>query len=200
MKRRDALKRLGLATGAIVATPAVLGMLNSCSSPAEVWTPQFLTIPQGKILKGLVDVFLPDTPELPSARTLNVPEFIDRYIAEVYMDEDQKKFKLAYEKTLSQLQTFSSKEINDIEKEDLKVFLDEYLKVKGEVDLERESNPNFEGLTTSECLDSIKWMTINSYLNTEKIGEEVLAYDPVPGAYYCDDLEKLTEGKRWSLR
>jgi len=200
MKRRDALKRLGLATGAIVATPAVLGMLNSCSSPAEVWTPQFLTVPQGKILKGLVDVFLPDTPELPSARTLNVPEFIDRYIAEVYMEKDQEKFRLAYEKTLNQLQTFSSKEIDDIEKEDLKVFLDEYLKVKGEVDLERESNPNFEGLTTSECLDSIKWMTINSYLNTEKIGEEVLAYDPVPGAYYCDDLEKLTEGKRWSLR
>jgi hypothetical protein len=200
MKRRDALKRLGLATGAIVATPAVLGMLKSCSSPAEVWTPQFLTVPQGKILKGLVDVFLPDTPELLSAKTLNVPEFIDRYIGEVYMEEDQEKFKLAYEKTLNQLQTFSSKELDDIEKEDLKVFLDEYLKVKGEVDLERENKPNFEGLTISECLDSIKWMTINSYLNTEKIGEEVLAYDPVPGAYYCDDLEKLTEGKRWSLR
>ncbi len=106
---------------------------------------------------------------------------------------------MAFEKTLNQLRTFSSKELDDIQKEDLKVFLDEYLKVKGEIDENRESNPNFEGLTTSECMDLIKWMTINSYLNTEKIGEEVLAYDPVPRAYYCDDLEKLTESKRWAL-
>ncbi len=199
MKRRDAIKRLGLASGAVVATPGLLGMLNSCSSPAEVWTPQFLTVPQGKILKGLVDVFLPETPELPSAKTLNVPEFIDRYIAEVYDEKDQKRFKAAYEITMAELKTFTKKELEEVEKEDLKVFLDEYLKVKGEVDTDREKNPDFDGMTTSECLDSLKWMTVNAYLNTQKIGEEVLAYDPVPGAYYCGDLDELTGGKRWSL-
>jgi hypothetical protein len=199
MKRRDALKRLGLATGAIVATPTLLGMLNSCSSPKEVWTPLFLSVPEGKLLQGLTEVFLPQTPELPSAKALNVPEFIDRYIAEVYMEEDQKKFKVAIENTLIKLKSFSEKEVEDIEKEDLKVFLDEHLKVKGEIDIEREKNPGFEGLTVSECLDSLKWLTINAYITTEKIGEEVLAYEPVPGAYYCGDLNELTEGKRWSL-
>jgi predicted XRE-type DNA-binding protein len=199
MKRRDALKRLGLASGAIVATPAVLSMLNSCTSAPEVWTPQFLTVPQGKILKGLVDVFLPETPELPSAKALNVPEFIDQYIAEVYDDKDQKRFTEAFEITMSELKSFTKKELKDVEKEDLKVFLDEYLKVKGEVDTDRENYPDFDGMTTSECLDSLKWMTVNAYLNSERIGEEVLAYDPVPGAYYCGDLNELTEGKRWSL-
>jgi hypothetical protein len=199
MKRRDALKRLGLATGAIVATPAVLSMLNSCTSAPEVWTPQFLTVPQGKILKGLVDVFLPETPELPSAKALNVPEFIDQYIAEVYDEKDQKLFSEAYDITMAELKSFTKKELKEVEKEDLKVFLDEYLKVKGEVDTYRENHPDFEGMTTSECLDSLKWLTINAYLNTQKIGEEVLAYDPVPGAYYCGDLNELTNGKRWSL-
>lgn len=199
MKRRDALKRLGLASGAIVATPTVLSMLNSCTTTPEIWTPQFLTVPQGKILKGLVDVFLPETPELPSAKALNVPEFIDRYIAEVYDDEEQQTFNKAFEKTLTTLKSFTKKELDGIVKEDLKVFLDEHLKVKDEVDTERLNNPDFEGMTTSECLDSLKWMTVNAYLNTQQIGEEVLAYDPVPGDYYCGDLNELTGGKSWSL-
>jgi hypothetical protein len=199
MKRRDALKRLGLASGVIVATPAVLSLLNSCTSAPKVWTPKFLTVSQGKILQSLVDVFLPETPELPSAKEVNVSEFIDAYMAKVYDDEEQEEFKLAFEKTINDLKSFSKKELKDIKKEDLKVFLDEYLKAKGEIDTERESNPNFKGMTTSECLNSLKWLTINAYLNSEKVGEEVLAYDPVPGAYYCGDLEELTEGKRWSL-
>lgn len=198
MKRRDVLKRLGLASGAIVVTPAVLSMLNSCTTAPELWTPQFLSVPQGQVLQNLVDVFLPKT-DLPSAKEVNVPEFIDQYIAEVYDDKDQNEFRLAFENTLNQLKIFSQKELDEIEKEDLKVFLDEHLKVKGEEDLERLNNPEFEGMTTSECLDRLKWMCIDAYLTSEKIGEEVLAYDPIPGSYYCGDLEELTGGKSWSL-
>lgn len=77
--------------------------------------------------------------------------------------------------------------------------MNEFLKVKGEEDEERLENPDFNGMTTSEILNSLKSLSIKAYITTEKIGEEILAYDPIPGAYYCADLNELTGGKSWSL-
>ena len=51
----------------------------------------------------------------------------------------------------------------------------------------------------TKFLNSLKNITIMAYVTTEEIGERVLAYDPVPGAYYCGDLQELTGGKSWSL-
>ena len=199
MKRRDAIKRLGYAAGIVVATPTVLGILNSCTTPTEQWNPEFLSPKQGRLLIKLVDVFLPKTEQLPSANELNVPEFIDRYVNEVYLDKDQQKFGAAFGATTKILTEHSGKKLGDVEDIDLQKFLDKYLKVKGEIDEERLANPEFEGMTTQNFLTYIKLLSIKAYLTTEKIGEDVLAYDPVPGAYYCGDLQKLTGGKSWSL-
>lgn len=198
MKRRDALKRLGLASAAIVATPTLVSLLNSCSTEPELWEPQFLSLEEGQLLKKMVDVFLPKS-ELPSATEVNVPEFVDRFVNEVYSIEDQVIFKDAYAKMLGSIKDQSQEQVDYLQEKNIKSFLDNNLKVKGEIDTERINNPDYDGLTTSECLNTIKGMCINAYITSEKIGEEVLAYDPVPGAYYCDDLEELTEGKRWSL-
>jgi len=42
-------------------------------------------------------------------------------------------------------------------------------------------------------------MTIKAYKNSEEVGENILAYDPIPTAYYCGDLQELTDGKSYSL-
>jgi len=199
MKRRDAIKRLGYAAGFVVATPTVLGILNSCTTAKEQWIPEFLSPKQGRLLTKLVDVFLPKTEQLPSANELNVPEFIDRYVNEVYIDKDQEKFKTAFGATTKILTEHSGKKLDNVEDIDLQKFLDKYLKVKDEIDEDRLANPSYKGMTTSEFLNIIKLLAIKAYLINEKIGEEVLAYDPVPGAYYCGDLQKLTGGKSWSL-
>ena len=149
MKRRAALKRIAYATGFVVATPTVLSLLNSCSTPLEQWTPNILSPEEGRLLTKLTDVFLPKTEELPSATELNVPEFIDRYVDEVYMIEDQKKFKTAFEKMTRVLQKHSKIIIDEIEDTHLKSFLDDHLKVNGEIDEERLENPDFDGITTS---------------------------------------------------
>lgn len=198
MNRREVLKRIGIASAAVVATPTVLSILNSCTTEPQLWTPKFLSIPQGQFLTKIVNVFLPKT-DLPSATELNVPEFIDRYINEVFKIKDQQRFKLAFDKVLLKFEDESKKEINKIDAKDIQLFLDQHLKVKGETDTERENNPDFKGLTTSECLDVLKNFSILAYLTTEKIGEEVLAYDPIPGTYYCGNLQELTQGKSWSL-
>lgn len=198
MKRRDALKRLGIASAAVVATPTFLSLLNSCTTEKKLWQPQFFSIEGGKALVKITDVILPKT-ELPSASELNIPEFIDRFLSEVYTTEDQLAFKSAYDKVLLLLKEDCKKEIAELEDKDIQLFLDKNLKVKGEKDTERLNNPEYLGLTISECLNTLKSMCIRAYIHTEQIGENVLPYDPVPGAYYCDDLDNLTDGQRWSL-
>lgn len=48
--------------------------------------------------------------------------------------------------------------------------------------------------------DNLRGLAIWGYKTSEYVGEEVLAYLPVPGEYIgCADAEELTQGKAWSL-
>ena len=92
MKRREALKNIGLSAGFVIATPTVFSLLQSCKSDVATWTPSFLSEEQGIVLKNLVDVILPKT-DIPSANDVNVAEFIDKYFGEVYMENEQNELK-----------------------------------------------------------------------------------------------------------
>jgi hypothetical protein len=198
MKRREVLKNLGLATGFFVATPTIVSLLQSCTSDVKTWIPEFLSPDQGVILTNLADIILPKT-DLPSATELNVPQFIDKYFNEVLDDESQLQVKTAFSNIVSILKPNVEDSIDKVTQEDYKALLDNHMLVKDEIDEEREANPESLEMTKSEFLNNLKWMTINGYVTTEQIGETVLKYDPVPGAYYCGDLQELTGGKSWSL-
>ena len=79
MKRRDALKGLGLSIGYVIATPTVISMLHSCQTNANQWVPEFLTVDEGVVIKNLVDLMLPKTDLSPGALEVNVPKFLDLY-------------------------------------------------------------------------------------------------------------------------
>ena len=50
------------------------------------------------------------------------------------------------------------------------------------------------------CAYNLRGLTIWGYKTSEYVGEEVLAYLPVPGEYIaCADTQELTKGKAWSL-
>ena len=198
MKRREALKNLGLATGFFVATPSIISLLQSCTSEASSWTPEFLSVEEGVVLTNLVDIILPKT-DIPSATEVNVPQFIDKYINEVLSDEDQAMVKRAFGNIISVIKPNAEDKISKVTQDDYKALLDNHMLLKDEVDQEREANPEAQEMTKSEFLNNLKWMTINAYRTTEQIGENVLAYDPIPGAYYCGNLQELTGGKSWSL-
>jgi len=198
MKRREALKNLGLATGFVVASPSIISLLQSCTSEANTWTPVFLSVDEGVVLTNLVDIILPKT-DIPSATEVNVPQFIDKYINEVLDDESQAQVKAAFGNIISVLKPNAEDKISKVTQEDYKALLDNHMLIKDEVDSEREANPDSKDMTKSEFLNNLKWMTINAYKTTQEIGENVLAYDPIPGAYYCGDLQELTGGKAWSL-
>ena len=186
MKRRDALKNIGLTAGLIIATPSVISLLNSCNTNPNNWNPTFLNKDQASMLMNLIDVIIPKT-DTPSASEVNVVEFLDKYYKEILDDTRQKWLKEAYVSLLNLIKSNYSDTVNDLTEENYKDLLDNQMITNG------ESND------ISELLKNIKSDTIWAYKISEFVGENVLAYDPIPGVAYCGDLEELTGGKSWSL-
>ncbi len=199
MKRRDALKNIGLAAGFAIVTPSIFSMLQSCTSDTKTWIPAFLTSEENSVLTNLVDIILPKTATTPSASEVKVPQFLDKYMNEVLEIEDQKITRAALSKVIAILKSNENISISDITTKQYTNLLDKYLLVKGDIDEERKANPESKSLTTSEFLGQLKRMTISAYRNSEQVGENVLVYDPIPTTYYCGDLHELTGGKSYSL-
>jgi len=217
MERRSALKNMGMAFGYAVATPTLFSLLHSCKSkPAYAeWTPSFLEKDQGYALAQTLDVILPKT-DTPSATEMNVHVFIDAYLDEV-MPLEQRDFVIMkmnkfYDKVLSD----SGKEtLMDIEPADIEPALQTYLKKLSPEEEEAHSEAIMayteairEGDMVSLDDDIARFSFANdlrdlatwAYKSSEYIGEEVLAYAPIPGEYIpCGDMETLTGGKAWSL-
>ena len=199
MKRRDALKNIGLAAGFAAITPSIFSMLQSCTSNTETWVPNYLTSDEKTIVTKLADIMIPKTATTPSASEVNVPQFIDNYILEVLETKDQEITRAAFNKIITLLKRDTESNIGDVTLEQYKSLLDEHMFLSKEVDPEREANPEALSMTSSELLNQLKWMTIYGYKNSEEVGENILAYDPVPAAYFCGDLQELTGGKSYSL-
>ena len=194
MKRREALKNIGLGTGFVLATPSLFSLLQSCTSDVATWIPVFLTEEQGIVLKSLVDIILPKT-DTPSATEVNVPEFIDKYVNEVLADEEQTLIKNSFESLVTLIKTDYNENLTKVTEDNYKNLLDTHMKLaKEETDSE-----DLNKMTASQLLNAIKGQTIYAYRISETVGETILAYDPIPGASYCGDLNELTGGKAWSL-
>jgi hypothetical protein len=104
--------------------------------------------------------------------------------------------------------------ISKIGAEDLEAFLNTHLReaYKKDGDLASRANSYAEAMALGEtvtgdagvvnyyALKTLRGLAVFGYKNSEKVGEEVLAYDPVPGVYKgCESLKELTGGKAWSL-
>ncbi len=89
MKRRNALKNIGMVMGYSVATPTLVSLVQSCKEEVAIdWQPNFFRPEEGQILKLMVDVFLPKT-DTPSASELNVHVFIDGLADKVMYGEEE---------------------------------------------------------------------------------------------------------------
>ena len=198
MKRRDALKNLGLAAGFAITAPSIFSLLQSCTS-APTWMPTYFTNDEKEIVVNLVDIILPKTEGTPSATEVNVPQFIDKYITEILNLEDQEAIRVSFTDIITTLKTTIETDIRDITTAQYTTLLDVHLLVKGEIDEDRLAHPEALQPTKNEFLNSLKHLTITAYVTSEEIGENVLMYDPVPTAYYCGDLQEISGGKSSSL-
>jgi hypothetical protein len=174
-------------------------MLQSCTSNTETWIPNYLTSDEKVVVTNLVDIIIPKTATTPAATEGGVPQFIDNYILEVLETKDQEITRAAFNKIITLLKPDSESNLDDVTQEQYIALLDEHMFLSKEIDPEREANPDALWMTSSEFLNQLKWMTIYAYKHSEEVGENILAYDPIPTAYYCGDLQELTGGKSYSL-
>ena len=198
MKRRDALKNLGLAAGFAITAPSILSLFQSCTS-APTWMPTYFTNDEKEVVINLVDIMLPKTEGTPSATEVNVPQFIDKYITEVLNAEDQEAIRISFTEIIATLKPTVETDIRDVTTAQYTALLDAHLLVKGDIDKDRLANPEALQPTKNEFLNHLKYLTIMAYVGSEEIGENVLMYDPVPTAYYCGDLQEISGGKSSSL-
>lgn len=215
MDRRIALKNMGLALGYTIATPTLLSLVQSCNEVKTVdWTPEFFTKEEGNILIKLVDIILPKT-DTPSASEVNVHVFIDKFTNEIVEEIMQDMTKLSLNKFINKALTDSGKEKSeDLTSEDLEPVLAAALQTTEEEEIENmelmikntsaatkgENDAVPDEVMRYSFAKNLRDMTIWGYKTSEYVGENVLAYLPVPGEYIgCGDLNELTGGKDWSL-
>ncbi len=193
MNRRNALKGLGLSLGYMVATPTILGILQSCQKDSEImWVPKFFSKEEGSVIHNLTDLILPATNNSPGALDVNIPQFLDLYFDEVESEKKQKDFKDGIQSIIQKLGNRTS-EISEYDK-----LLTVFLRADNETRKKLKSDKTDQSIY--ETLLKLRELSIWAFLNSEKIGEEVLAYDPIPGVEIgCLTVQEATGGKKWSL-
>lgn len=205
---------MGMTFGYAVATPTLISILQSCKDQGPDWTPDFFSPEEGQGLRHLVDIILPKT-DTPSASEVQIHIFIDKYLNEVSTLEEQKFMKMAMGKFFDKaLADSGNDQIGDLGPEELEPVLAEALKQTKESEtkmfesilsyqeaVEKGETAELDDITSRFAFaNNLRGMTIWAYKTSEQIGEEVLAYLPVPGEYIpCGDLNELTGGKAWSL-
>ncbi|WP_222982906.1 gluconate 2-dehydrogenase subunit 3 family protein [Flagellimonas meishanensis] len=216
MERRSALKNMGLAFGYAVATPTLLGILQGCEKKPNYaeWIPSFFEKDKGYALAQTLDVILPKT-DTPSATEMNVHVFIDAFINEVFPKEQQDFVKMKMDRFYDKVLADSGKEtLMDVKAEDIEPTLKAYLLKRSDEEEEAQIesiNSYMEAVMQGgeAALDDdvarfsfatdLRNIAIWAYKSSEYIGEEVLAYAPIPGEYIaCGDVDTLTGGKDWS--
>ncbi|WP_236977562.1 gluconate 2-dehydrogenase subunit 3 family protein [Membranihabitans maritimus] len=187
MDRRTAIKRTSLIMGTALSAGTMAGLVAGCKAEKKLdWEPAFFSPDEAKTISSLTDTILPKT-ETPGASEVGVPEFIDDLIGNFWNENDQSGFK-------SKLAN-----VNQLSEEK---FGDSYFNLTGD-----EQNQIMDQLVDEATNHSdsgkpffreLKELTYSGYFSSEIIGEQVLAYDPVPGTY-IGDLPIDEVDNAWSL-
>ena len=214
MNRRKALKNIGMGFGAITATPAVVGLFQSCQTAAPNWTPIHFTQDQFGVVSKLMDIIIPTT-TIPGAIELKLPEFLDGYVDAIINTKDQESLILGLNQYIAiALEKKGDDDAGDLTSEELEVELSKYL--RGEEAQQKNWSKSASAYKAAVQKDSaasipkealayefavqLRTMTITAFKTNEYIGENVMAYVPIPGEQKgCVDLMEATGGKAYSL-
>ena len=197
MDRRKALRTTGILAGATIAVPSMIVLLESCKSESiEDWKKQFFTNDEARCISSLVNTILPRT-ETPGALDVNVDVFLDRFFALSYDEERQSKMRVDIEAFNVRSAKGFGEVFANLSSEDRIRMLNEEEQLSGKFakGVWGKAVGNQEPIGFYR---SIKSMAIWAYCTSEKIGKEVLNYDPIPGEYLgCIPLSEV--GNKWSL-
>lgn len=207
MNRREALRGLSLSLGYAVSVPTVLSVLQACSVENESWTAVFLTENEKNMVTQLVDIILPSS-DIPGGLEINLPQFIDMMCKDVMIKSDQDIFHQGGEVFANRFKLKFDKDIIKAKKKEvLEVFSVYFDKTPAESKkiLDKQKK-NIEEVPASEmqdylmykCLIAVRSFSLLGYYTSEKIGTEVLNFDPIPGAWQpCIPVSDV--GNAWTI-
>lgn len=209
MNRRNALKNLSLSLGYVVAAPTIINLFASCTAQQEGWTPLFLSENEKHIVTHLVDIILPSS-DTPGALDVNIPQFLDLMYHDIELETKKTAFRKGAEIFSNDFLKANDKTVLKGSKSEFKIIASKYFDVSEEASKQifNIQNSKIKEITVKDqdsyylykFLLSVRYYAIFGYCTSEKVGKEVLAYDPIPGAYNgCISLEEATNGRAWSL-
>ncbi len=210
MERRSALRNMLLAMGYTVSMPTVVSVLQSCENPAsEPWKPLFLTEVEKMLVEQIADIIIPKT-DIVGAIDVGVPILIDALYHEVESEESREIFRKGAAIFAFNFGELYKKNVVEGTREQFEIILGNYfnLAASEEALLKKNQSMNYkevplkgmERYLVYKFLLSVRQKTLLGYYTCEKVGEEILAYDQIPGNYIpCGDLNEITGGKAWSL-
>lgn len=183
MNRRDYLKQTALFLGYAVSATTVSELMLSCKSTANLdWKPTFFNENQANLIAEISETILPKT-TTPGAKEMGVPQFIDKLVAQTSSKAGQKELIAGMEKFEKAAVDKYGKAFTELDNAQRQEFLVEQDKISPPFP------PNMWGIMLDPdpkpitFYRGLKNMVLLSYFTSEKIGEEVLVYRPVPGPY-----------------
>ena len=201
MNRRDLLKKVGLGVSTLAVTPLTVSLFQSCQSDLD-WNPIFFKEDEINFSTELSDLIIPSSKEIPGAKELDLIKFVDVYIAKVLNTEGQKVLRDSFN-------TFKSEYLKDSEKSNLNdIHLNSIVKL---LDYYLVENKSKHGIWTNNSmtsnnslcylfLNSFRKLLITAFKTNQYIGENVLAFSPIPGEQKgCVDLNETTNGRAWTI-
>ncbi|MFL2601810.1 MAG: gluconate 2-dehydrogenase subunit 3 family protein [Flavobacteriaceae bacterium] len=192
MNRRKALGNISKGIGTVIVTPTIVSIFQRCQS-SKTFNPTFFKAEDFNLISRLMEIIIPKT-DIPGAMELKLPEFVDSYIDAVWDKKSKENINksLQFFKDEAKIK-FGQKPIRDLTNDDLDQLLSKFLKSK-------DVNSDKEKIAASFTIE-LRNLTIDAFRTNEYIGENVLAYLPVPGKNVgCVDLDEATGGKAWSLQ
>ena len=154
----------------------------------------------------LVDVIVPAS-ATPGALDVNVPQFIDKLYGNLFSATDQQQFSAGATAFAGKFAQVFKRQVMDGGSDEFRQLLNGYFNLSEEAqtkifdeqekDLADIDAQNKEIYLIYKFLLSVRQNTLFGYFTSEKVGKEVLNYDPIPDRYDgCVPLSDI--GNAWT--
>ncbi len=200
MERRDALKNIGFGSMGILASTALFGALQGCSSTPEVnWIPTVLRPAEAAQLEKFCEAVLPET-DTPGAIQAGVPKHLDKAMGTINKDKDVdyirkgmavfvRNYDGNYNKaTTDEVTAAINQRFKDYE-------ADGSINSRLFADYDKEG-PRDEAYLEAFFVNNVVQATFWSYFTSQLVGETVMRYDPIPGKY--EDITYKPGERAWA--
>ena len=176
MNRREAVQRVALMMGGVLAAPLMAGVMGQITNTGGSIT---VSVEQEAFLAEVADIIIPTT-DTPGAKVAGVEKFIVRVMRDCYKKEDQEKFYAG----LAKLDADSQAKFS-----------------KGFVGLDLAQKNEMVKLSTvndKPFFQRMKELTVTGYFTSEIGATKALEYLPIPGKFEgCIPLKP--NQKAWAL-